>query len=58
VAGLLDGLKGTDERGRVALLSVMLPKAVFEGRTGRKLVGNDVRGVVREAVYAARVRAA
>jgi DNA gyrase subunit B len=56
VRGLLDGLRGTDERGRVALLAVKLPHAEFVGRTGRKLVGDHVRGVVHEVVLAARER--
>jgi DNA gyrase subunit B len=56
LSGLQEGLKGTERRGRVALLSVMLPGAVFEGRTGRKLVNADVREVVRETVLKARAR--
>jgi DNA gyrase subunit B len=57
ISGLNQGLKGTEKRGRVALLSVMLPGAVFEGRTGRKLVNGNVREVVRETVLKARSRA-
>ena len=58
VDGLGDGMDGTEEQGRVALVSVLLDGAGFAGRTRGKLDVPRVRAAVREVVRAARNRAA
>lgn len=50
IDGLLEGLEGTREHGRVALLSVGLADPIYRGQTRREVEGDGLRAIVRDVV--------